>query len=137
MSRLVCSVVATALLAAYGYADISHASYGFGKQYWVTISRNALEKSPSWSEDSDNPPLAAKKAIKLANEMRDTLVNDTKDYKWIIRDVSLVPDGDGKWYWLVNYEARFPFMASGVPPNLRLVVLMDGTVIRPEVKDYP
>ena len=78
-------------------------------------------------------------AIKLADETKDSLVKDSKDYKWVLRSASLelVPDSGGKWFWLVNYEAEFQGGFSGVPYGLRLAVLMDGKVVKPEVKEYP
>lgn len=113
----------------------SHASYAFSKKYNVSVTSDALEKSPTWKEDDENPPLPARKAIRLANEMKDSLVTDSKDFKWKLQNASLQPADAGKWYWLVHYDAEFQGGSTGRPDNLRLVVLMDGTVIKPVIKD--
>ena len=138
MVRFILTAIALTLLPTLALCDITYFSYAFAKQYAETIPRKALEKSPSWNGESENPPLSARKAIKLANEVKDTVVKDSKEIKWKLREASLVPTDDEKWYWLVYYEGVAQgFVISGIPPHLRLVVLMDGTVIKPEVNDYP
>lgn len=70
--------------------------------------------------------------------MKDSLVKDTKDYTWKLRRAALTAAGDGKWYWLMTYEAEHRSeKPSGVAPYLRLAVLMDGTLVKPVVKDEP
>jgi hypothetical protein len=135
MSRFLAAAVAVVFLASAARAEITLWSYAFAKKYTVTIIDEALKKSPAWENDAENPPLSAKKAIKLANEIKDSLVKDSKDFKWKLRSASLEPAGEDKWYWLINYEAQFQGFSSGIPNHLRLVVLMDGTVVKPEVKD--
>jgi hypothetical protein len=137
MARLIVVAVVAVFVAMPVRADTTYSSYAFSKQYIVSISRAALEKAPSWKDDADNPPLSAKKAIKLANEMKDSLVKDTEDFKWKLESAALKPAGDGKWYWLVHYDAVFQSAPTGQPNHLRLVVLMDGTVIKPVIKDDP
>jgi hypothetical protein len=105
----------------------------------VRITSEALRKSPSWKLDTPNPPLSAKGAIDLANTLKSSLVSDTEDYKWELKSASLTLDNSGKWYWLVYYEATRPEKGfiRGMSPHLMLVVLMDGTVIKPEIGDMP
>jgi hypothetical protein len=62
----------------YSYASYSHVP---SKQYVVTIPVAALEKSPAWTDDAENPPVSARKAIKLANEMKDRVVRNSNEYK--------------------------------------------------------
>jgi len=113
-------------------------SYVFGKVYTVTITEEALKKSPAWKSD-ENPPLSAKKAINLAAAMKDTLVKDSDDHAWGLESASLKPFLD-KWYWQISYETRVMARgiggsgSSGPPTLLHLVVLMDGTVVKPEVR---
>jgi len=115
----------------------THESYGIGKRYIVTISEEALRKSPAWDADAENPPLSARKALKLADEKKAKLVQDSKSRKWELQAIALMPGGDDKWYWLVHYEARPRVGGTGINPFLRLAVLMNGTVIDPKVQDYP
>jgi hypothetical protein len=139
MAHFLIVAVAVAFLAPDDRARTIINSYAFSKQYTVTITDEALKQAPSWKDDAENPPLSARKAIKLADDTKDSLVKDSKDYKWVLRSASLelVPDSGGKWFWLVNYEAEFQRGGSGVPFGLRLAVLMDGKVVKPEVKEYP
>jgi hypothetical protein len=136
MGRFLAAAIAVAFLATVVRAELTICSYAFSKQYAVRVPDEALEKSPSWKDDAENPPLSAKKAIKLATEMKDSLVKDSKNYKWTLTSARLEPAGGGKWYWLIYYEAQFP-IGTGIPDHLRLVVLMDGKVIKPEVRKYP
>jgi len=111
------------------------ASYAFDKVYIVDITREALDKSPAWENDADNPPVAARKAIQLADAMKNLLVKDTADHKWKLSFASLMPAGGNKWYWQIGYEAEFQGgAATGIPHHLYLAVLMDGTVVGPEVR---
>jgi hypothetical protein len=57
--------------------------------------------------------------------------------------VALYAADGGKWYWLIYYEFErqqpsngLIIGSSGHPDFLRLVVLMDGTVIKPVVRDF-
>jgi hypothetical protein len=132
--HLLAMMATTCLSPSISY-DVSYHSYAISANYTVTVTREALAKSPLWKDDEENPPFSAKKAIKLANEMKDSLVEDSKDYKWKLDEATLKPAGGEKWYWLIRYEAQFQGGASiGVPPFLCLVVLMDGKVVKPEVK---
>jgi len=135
MSRWIATLAAISLFVGVGRAEMRLYSYAFSKQYVVTISDDALQKSPAWAEEAENPPVSARKAIKLADGMKDSLVKDSKDFKWTLRSASLQPAGAGKWFWLVYYEAEFQGVSTGIPNYLRLVVLMDGTVIKPDVKE--
>lgn len=138
MTRLATLAVAVAVVFCITpvRADMTLYSYAFSKQYSVSITREALEKSPTWKDDVENPPLSARKAIALANELKDSLVKDSDDFKWTLQSASLQPAGDGKWYWLLHYDAIFRGASTGIPNHLRLVVLMDGTVIKPGIRDH-
>jgi hypothetical protein len=138
MTRLIAAMVMIVFLAQTARAGTEYWSYAVNKIYVVTVTRGALKKSPTWTPDAENSPLSAGRAIKLANEMKDSLVKDSNGYKWKLRDVSLSPDDyeGGKWFWVISYEASFHkegfiVYSSGTQPFLRLVVLMDGTVIKP------
>jgi hypothetical protein len=121
------------LAANFAHADYHLTSDAFGKRYVVTISQPALDESPEWDAEADNPPLGARKALKLATDMKNSLVEDSEKFKWRLESLSLKPVPSGKWYWLANYEAWPRGQFEGRTERLRLVVLMDGTAIQPEV----
>jgi hypothetical protein len=56
---------------------------------------------------------------------------DSRDPYWVVSTIELTPyDIDrGLWYWVVQFETCLD--ASGPPALLRLIVLMDGTVVEP------
>jgi hypothetical protein len=111
-------------------------SYALGKHYIVAVTQKQLDKSPIWKDDAENPPLSARKAMKLTATMKDNLVKDTDRLVWKQEGASLEEAGDNRWYWLISYRASDPRPgtgSTGQPPTLRLIVLMDGTVIEPQV----
>ena len=60
MPRLITAAALLAFLNVPCHAQITRASYAFGKQYVVEVTREALEKSPAWKNDAENPPLRSK-----------------------------------------------------------------------------
>ena len=115
----------------------SYYSYADGKQFRVDFRREDVAKAPQWKADAENPPLSPRKAIKLANAVREKLVKDNDDWKWQLDSITLVPTNERHegWFWLVNYNQEFvKGDLIGVPPILVLAVLMDGTVPEPTVK---
>jgi hypothetical protein len=136
MARLMAVAALLAFLNGTSHAQTTYFSYTSGKQYVVEVSREALEKSPAWKDDDENPPLSARRAIRLANAMKGSLVKDSDDYKWQFETAALTSDS-GKWYWVIRYEAHFQRgVSSGPRAFLRIVVLMDGTVIKPVIHDF-
>ena len=128
-------VLTFSLIPECSFAQITRCSYAFSKQYCFTITDDALKAAPIWSEDADNPPLPARKAIKLATILKNELVKDTEKFKWKLESCSLEPAGNSKWYWFITFFAHYQGFSSGVPNHLQLIVLMDGTVIRPTIKN--
>ena len=126
-------------------------SYAFGKRYASGITIEKLTKLPSWNmQQSDSPPLPPGKAIRLANALKEKLVKEKlvmepKDYQWSVQSTTLTRldpvawEGSkllDKWWWEVLYAAQFTGGGyTGPPIELRIVVLMDGTVIVPKVSD--
>jgi hypothetical protein len=115
------------------------ASYAEGKSFVVGIEDEDLLKSPAWKSDAQNPPLSARKAIELATEQQKALVKDSKGHKWEFVTADLTPDTSvDRWYWEVTFTAHV--RPGGTPPgfeSLRVIVLMDGRVLKPVIKPYP
>jgi hypothetical protein len=135
MNCCILSVLPLVLFDPLDHVERALCSFSLDKCYIVTITDRALRKSPAWVVEAENPPLSAQKAIRLANEKRARLVEDTYDWKWEIETVSLNPAREGRWYWVVEYKAHFRGHSTGIPPFLKLAVLMDGTVVEPTVTD--
>jgi len=123
--------------------DMPFYSYAFAKQYMSVVTDDALEKSPAWKKDEPNPPISARRAIELADQMKASLDEHVKDFEWQFRSASLESAASfskikDRWYWQVYYECLYTKGTStGIPNNLRLFILMDGTVIKPVIKPYP
>jgi len=119
-------------------------SYAFGKFYVVTIPDDALQRTPAWMEHAENPPLPAHRARKLATQMKESLVEDGDGYKWRLRSLALYPLDDNpfepptdKWFWVATFWAmKVEGAATGRPHELQLVILMDGTVIKPDIRPW-
>jgi hypothetical protein len=92
-------------------------------------------KTPPWTVESSNPPLAARKAILLGKEVKKGLVNDTKKYRWQFIAARLCRDTEvDRWYWKISFEANVrPGQLPDYIQDLDIVVLMDGTAVRPTV----
>jgi hypothetical protein len=98
--------VAAASSGANNLPGIGLGSHALGKRYRVTITYAELDNTPRWSEDEENPPLSAKKALQVANKMKDSLVKDDEKHKWTLESLTLTPAGKSRWYWVVTYEPR-------------------------------
>jgi len=110
-------------------------SVGIEKSFQVNVSEEAIRKTPPWNKQEADPPLSAREAIALADLVRrDLVAKAPKDCEWLLVSAELTPCEGDRWYWLINYEV-WPRSGAfdGSPPGLRLVVLMDGTVVKPEV----
>jgi hypothetical protein len=115
--------------------DEEMAGYAFGKSYTISVTREALRRAPAWDESAENPPLSARRALKLATECQRALVAAPADWEWHLMYLGL-RQNNGRWYWLANFEAyptRHAF--DGVAPNLYVAVLMDGTVVKPVIRN--
>ncbi|MEN6452464.1 MAG: hypothetical protein ABFC96_18400 [Thermoguttaceae bacterium] len=116
------------------------------KQAVLRLDLNAIRRH-QWSAELPNPPVAARKAIEKATaafkqmRQKDELLKDRGDGSWEIESVNLTPLDPGNdnrenkdcWYWLVRYELFGSI--GGQPPQLEIAILMDGTVVRPAVRE--
>ena len=118
-------------------AGMALASYAEGKSFYVEIHDEDLLKSPAWKADTKDPPISARKAIALAMEQQKKLVKNSKDHKWELQTANLTPDTSvDRWYWEVRFTA---YVQPGKPTAefLRVIILMDGRVLKPVVRPYP
>lgn len=101
----------------------------------IEITEEAIQKTPAWRDENDNPPISVRRAIRLADGLRDKLVKDTTEWRWRLETASLVPWWpdlpSGRWFWEIRYHAYNEGGYTGPSNDLNLVVLMDGSVIQP------
>lgn len=126
-------------------AGLVRYTYFFGKQGVLRLNDDAMLQSPKWTLNTPNPPVSAKTAIEKGGMIKRQLLKDNHDWIWGLASVALTPfnaenPGDEEtprcWYWLVTYEAFPTGGMTGPPSQLEVAVLMDGTVVRPEIRDY-
>ena len=79
---------------------------------------------------------AFKKAIEAATKLKDSLVKNTKYFKWTLSSASLQPAVGSKWIWMVHFDAVYQGPSSGIAPYLEIVVHMNGVAVQPQVRDY-
>lgn len=112
-------------------------SYFDGESYWTEVTKEAVESSPDWDEDRQNPPIAARYAAKLATERKDALVGKSRAAKWKVESLYLMKTTiDNKWFWCVRFSdiPNDDDTSMKLLPVLCFVVLMDGTVVEPPIK---
>ena len=111
-----------------------------GNKYTVSLNHETIQKTPDWADDQENPPISARKAAKLATEMKDSLAKGTKASNWKLDSLSLMKI-EGKWLWTATFTPRDEELLAELKhatdsqdgfPQLTLPVLMDGTVIKPK-----
>jgi hypothetical protein len=109
--------------------------HAFGKTYTIVVGEEDLKKGPAWDQAAENPPLSARRALKLATDSRKATIPGHAEFEWQLRYLGL-RESEGRWYWLADFHA-FPRHGSwtGIPPELYVAVLMDGTVVKPEIRD--
>ena len=104
---------------------------------WVSkITDEAIDKSPNWDAASENPPLSAKKALKLSLPVAERLAKAEKKGfdAWKIELEGATLKKSGKhWIWKVQYTWHRGGIGTGVPPFADIIVLMDGTVVEPKI----
>jgi hypothetical protein len=112
-------------------------SRAYGMRYVSLIDPEEVRKTPQWTE-GDNPPCPALKAIKLADARRKSLAPDTDDVKWSRTSATIIfGDTESECYWKISYEANKNGPRIGSVDEVDLFILMDGTLIEPEVSEDP
>jgi hypothetical protein len=114
-------------------SELGFPSKAFGVAYVSSIPSDVLEKTPAWSDKDENPPLSARKALGMTEEVVKRMIKTPDDWKVKLEGLTLCREGS-RWYW----HAQFVWHPkaggfSGVPPHLDVIVLMDGRVIEPRV----
>ena len=134
-----CILLFLALPTVGGDIFKSHelASYAEGKEFLFKIVD--IQRMPTWPLDAAYPPFSARKAQMLARKQMDKLVSDGKE--WPLERICLQDMGDNL-HWIYVVEFGLPPSKSGglhrtIEVTFRIVVLMDGTVIKPVVTSHP
>jgi hypothetical protein len=144
MSRVLIAISVCALFPDCDRAEAGATFVGWtdGKRYTVIVTDDRLKKTASWDTKESNPPLSARDAMKHAVALEKTLLKESGNKTWELESLALTPNEQGsgveKWYWVAHFSVRKELTASsGPPPDIYIVVLMDGTVIKPIIAEAP
>ena len=111
-------------------------SDAFGKSYVSEVSWGQLAKSPSWEKNADNPPISPRRALSIAVREADR-IKSPKGFRRTLHGLALVPVRD-KWLWEVSFIWEVEVGGStGIPNNFDVLILMDGSVVKPIVRSTP
>lgn len=116
--------------------DDYHVSRAFGKTYKSSVDPRVVFNTPPWNDEEESPPVSPRQAIKLAGKMCESVATAPDGWKWKAMNLNLFV-GERYTYWSVMYQA-VPIKPKGGPVEfheITLIVLMDGTVIKPVVTD--
>lgn len=105
----------------------------FGKTFASKLTADALLSSPEWDENSENPPVSARSALKAAREMRDLVITTPEGFEWTRGSLTLMRPSE-HCFWLVRFRAASENDDGW--HHFTVVVLMDGTALKP-VEELP
>ena len=137
MRTLSLVILTLALGVQLGRAEAVWSSYVKTNRYDFTVTETEMAKTPVWREQDDHPPLAARKALRLARARLAELVTDSKD--WTLEALSLREwHDDQHWYYLAIFHAPLPPGGlKGVPVSMTIPLLMSGDAVKPKVSRWP
>lgn len=110
--------------------------------YSFKFRQELLKQSPPWPETNENPPLSVRGAIKIADEICQSLDTSSEPLgigRWTFDSLCITHLNTGfrdirtrnsrtKWCYIVNFQ---PFKKSNLPREAELatfMILLDGTV---------
>lgn len=105
------------------------------KAFESKVSSDVVAKTPTWSPEAENPPLSARRAIRVARKQMEALVHNPS--VWRLDTIQLLDMGDHlHWMYIVEFERQYPpdFAVYG-DHSLRILVLMNGVAITPRPKE--
>ena len=125
------------LLVTPSFAQDTAASYRSdhaGKRYDFTVTHAQIQLTPDWPEDADNPPLSPRKALAKARLDLATFLSDAE--RWTPPKITLAEVGaPHKWIYIVEFEGPLPpHVIDGAVDTMRVLVLMNGTAVKPTIK---
>ncbi len=100
------------------------------KWYYHTIKESELKSMPSWNPYSVEPPLLNARALKIAKEYLSKNYPEIKAP--VVRTIKLTQFLSpkyfkDKWFYVIEFWYNFP-VECGAPDNIKIVVMLDGSV---------
>jgi len=97
--------------------------------YAQIVYQEVLEKTPRWKPGAECPPISPGKAEAIAADYADQRL---KAGEWVAKQIALVHEeiiDPGCWFYVVDLRPPGMRVLDGLCIPIRLVVLMDGTVV--------
>lgn len=105
----------------------THFGYLGDRQYASEVPADAVFRGPPWQPSSGEPPLDPSEAVaSIRTELAD-LIPELADMS--VANVNLSEVATGYFIYIVEFKTR----DRTSPVGLRLIALMDGTVVRPTI----
>jgi len=117
-------------------AQFSSYDFNQGRRYDFGIYEDELSRTPPWRTEEEFPPLSPRKAEASAREQLEKLVEQSE--RWNRRSIALHQmSGGDKWVYVIHFSGFHPRgVIDGLVPEMKLVVLMNGQVVRPRISPY-
>lgn len=127
------TLLAYSLLSAKEFITFNTWGMGGGKLLQNSISKAELASMPSWNPNDGPPPISQQDAVRIArNYLREKHPNFAKAKIAEIKLAQyLIPEyHKDKWFYCIVFMNGIP-VTTGVPENVNVVVMLDGTVNEP------
>ncbi|MCZ7593418.1 MAG: hypothetical protein M5U15_15335 [Kiritimatiellae bacterium] len=106
-------------------------SYTSNDVFTATITSSALSTTPDWNANDANPPLPIRDALFAGQTLMAQLLTDGS--QWPLKEITLIPAYDQKWYFkLTYYEPKPVNDFNGPVRHFDVFVLMNGHAVVPE-----
>ena len=123
------------LLRADGLQLYGCYNYHSTNKYAFEVSWTVVDKTPIWRESDDQPPLPARKALRIARTGLARVITDGEHWRLDQVSLSPLPEHDGRWIYLVRFcpppPPNRPF--NGFVKPMTIPVLMSGVAVQPKV----
>jgi hypothetical protein len=136
------TLIAFVFLAATSVAGELYERYSVsgkanGQSYEFAATKAELAKAPVWPVGTERPPLAPRRAEEIARKQLLQLLPGGLD--WRLEGITVSPLGDDlHWVYVVEFSPPLcPDVALFGADYMRLLVLLDGSVIKPKITPIP
>ncbi|MEL6109104.1 MAG: hypothetical protein AAFU85_24115 [Planctomycetota bacterium] len=126
---------------AIARSDVGWYSEFWGRRLIANVPEQQLINTPAWNRKRGEPAVGPGLALRLAQPAFERVKVDRENHTWMLSSLDLIPADAGspdeevtrdRWYWVAKYM-HYPENGRGSSPTIRIVVLMDGTVVAPTV----
>jgi hypothetical protein len=122
-------------LRADGFSSCGWDSYIGTNHYSFWIGSEVIDKTLVWQARDEQPPLAARKALRVARAELAKLFTDAAHWRLDVVSLSPLSESDGRWIYLVRFYPPLPpggILEGHVEP-MTIPVLMSGVAVEPEI----